>query len=57
VADGGRPGSRAPDGEPVAPSPECIRGRGRLIMERLADRWETTRAGDGTAVTLHFSSA
>jgi len=57
VADGGRPGTRAPDGEPVAPAPECTRGRGRLIMQRLADRWETARAGEGTEVVLHFSSA
>ena len=56
VADRGRPGARAPDGDPVAPPPERMRGRGRLIMQALADRWETGRAGDGTEVVLHFSS-
>lgn len=56
VADGGRSGERPPEGAPVAPPPESTRGRGRLIMERLADRWETARAGDGTEVVLHFSS-
>ena len=40
----------------MAPPPECMRGRGRLIMERLTDEWETARRGEGTEVVLHFSS-
>lgn len=57
VADRGRPGARPPEGDPVAPPPECMRGRGRVIMARLADRWEVARAGDGTEVVLHFSAS
>ncbi len=56
VADAGRDGARLPDGVPTAPPPQSTRGRGRLIMQTLADRWETGRAGDGTEVVLHFSS-
>jgi anti-sigma regulatory factor (Ser/Thr protein kinase) len=56
VTDEGRPGARLPSGDPVPPPAESTRGRGRVIMRALADRFEVTPAGAGTAVRLEFSS-
>jgi anti-sigma regulatory factor (Ser/Thr protein kinase) len=56
VTDEGRPGRRTPEGEPSAPPPSSLRGRGRLIMRRLADRHEERRANGGTQVRLVFRS-
>jgi serine/threonine-protein kinase RsbW len=56
VADTGRAGAAIPSTPAVAPPDESLRGRGRLIMHRLADRLEVARAGAGTEVVLHFSS-
>jgi anti-sigma regulatory factor (Ser/Thr protein kinase) len=58
VADGGRPGAALPASPASEPPPESLRGRGRVIMSRLADRFEVARtgAGTGTEVVLHFSA-
>jgi anti-sigma regulatory factor (Ser/Thr protein kinase) len=56
VADTGRPGAELPSTPVVEPPPESTRGRGRLIMDRLADRLEVGRVRGGTEVVLHFSS-
>jgi anti-sigma regulatory factor (Ser/Thr protein kinase) len=55
IRDEGRPGEPHPTHEPVAPPLTSARGRGRLIMARLADRLEVGPAGAGTEVMLEFA--
>ena len=55
IRDEGRPGAAHPTSDPVAPPPTSARGRGRLIMARLADRVEVVPAGAGTEVTVGFA--
>ena len=54
IRDGGRPGVRPPSGRAVAPPPSQPHGRGRLIMDALADAFESGRSGTGTQVSLLF---
>jgi anti-sigma regulatory factor (Ser/Thr protein kinase) len=55
VIDDGRPGAVVPTGSPVDPPIESHRGRGLVIMKRLADHYEV-RPGPtgGTEVRLRF---
>lgn len=54
VSDQGRPGA-APPRLPTAPPPdESTRGRGLLIIARLADEVEIVPHGAGTALTVVF---
>lgn len=55
VRDRGRRGRPTPVGEPAAPSPHSIRGRGRVIMRALADDAHWHDCDDGTEVALRFS--
>jgi anti-sigma regulatory factor (Ser/Thr protein kinase) len=54
VRDRGRPGVPVPTGEPEAPDPRSIRGRGRLIMANLAAVDWRPADGGGTEVRLRF---
>jgi anti-sigma regulatory factor (Ser/Thr protein kinase) len=58
VTDEGRPG-QVPDIDlrATVPDPASTRGRGLLIMSRLADWMDVERAGGGTRVTLGFHLA
>jgi serine/threonine-protein kinase RsbW len=55
VTDEGRPG-HVPriDLRDLSPDPASTRGRGLLIMSRLADWMDVERAGAGTRLTLGF---
>lgn len=46
----------ADSGEPASPSPDVERtsGRGLLLVDALADRWETRRQAEGKTVTACF---
>lgn len=55
VIDEGRPGASFPLGPPASPPPTQPRGRGRLLMRRLAERVEAHSDGHGTRVLLHFT--
>ena len=54
VRDRGRAGVPVPTGQPEAPDPRSIRGRGRLIMSNLAAVDWRPADGGGTEVRLHF---
>lgn len=54
IRDGGRPGGRSPAGPVVVPPIGQPHGRGRLIMEALADAVDTRASGPGTRVDLVF---
>jgi anti-sigma regulatory factor (Ser/Thr protein kinase) len=56
VRDHGRVGTDVPHEPPALPPPTRLRGRGRLIMSVLADRYETRRWGTGFEVVLEFAS-
>jgi serine/threonine-protein kinase RsbW len=54
VQDAGGPGAGVPEGPPEAPPLDSVRGRGLVIMNRLAERMEAVAAGAGTRVELRF---
>ena len=54
VADEGRPGAPLPSIPSAPPPPASTRGRGLLIIGRLADEVEITRSGAGTAIVVTF---
>jgi serine/threonine-protein kinase RsbW len=54
VTDEGRPGASTPRLPVVPPPPSSPRGRGLLIISRLADHVELAPHGSGTAVTAGF---
>ena len=57
VRDEGRPGATPPEIIPSAPPPASQqRGRGLVIMTRLAAEVEVGPAGDGTQVRLSFTN-
>lgn len=55
VADTGRMGAAMPLGAPVPPCSTSPRGRGRLLMGRLAEQVEVRSDGRGTKVLLRFA--
>ena len=55
VSDGGRLGAWLPLRPPAPPSPYELRGRGLLMMGKLAERVEVSSDGRGTRVLLGFS--
>lgn len=55
VADSGRMGAAVPIRAPVPPFPTSPRGRGRLLMARLAEQVEVCSDGQGTSVVLRFA--
>ena len=57
VVDEGRLGASVPLAEPVPPAAEQLRGRGRLLMNRLADVVRVRSDGHGTSVLLQFGRA
>ncbi len=54
MVDEGRPGVGVPEVPAVSPPPTATRGRGLIIMSRLADRLEVRAHGDGTQVSVLF---
>lgn len=54
VVDEGRPGVAVPSVPSVAPPPTSQRGRGLLIISRLADDLEVRGNGSGTEVSASF---
>jgi anti-sigma regulatory factor (Ser/Thr protein kinase) len=54
LRDGGRPGASSPSGPAVAPPAGQAHGRGRLIMQALADAVDSRASGSGTRVGLAF---
>ena len=54
IRDGGRPGGRSPIGPAVVPPVGQPHGRGRLLMEALADAVDSRASGPGTRVDLVF---
>jgi anti-sigma regulatory factor (Ser/Thr protein kinase) len=54
VTDEGRPGSPTPRLPALPPPPTSLRGRGLLIISRLADDVELRPDGSGTAVSVGF---
>ncbi len=54
VSDEGRPGATTPRLPATPPPPTSPRGRGLLIISRLADEVAVTAEGDGTLVTATF---
>jgi anti-sigma regulatory factor (Ser/Thr protein kinase) len=54
IVDEGVPGAATPRVPSVPPSLTAERGRGLLIMSRIADDFEMTPAGDGTEVHVGF---
>jgi anti-sigma regulatory factor (Ser/Thr protein kinase) len=54
IRDGGRPGVPSPSAPVVTPPPSQAHGRGRLLMQVLADAFESRPAGSGTEVGLLF---
>jgi anti-sigma regulatory factor (Ser/Thr protein kinase) len=54
VADEGRLGASMPLTAPVPPASGQVRGRGRLVMVRLADVVRVRSDGHGTSVLLQF---
>jgi serine/threonine-protein kinase RsbW len=54
VVDEGRPGVGVPEVPAVSPPPTATRGRGLIIMSRLADHLEVRAHGDGTQVSVLF---
>lgn len=57
VLDQGRPGTRCPAIPHVAPPPTDTRGRGLLIISRLADDVDLRPAGLGTQISAGFLRA
>ena len=55
VADSGRLGAAVPLGAPISPCSRSPRGRGRLLMVRLAEEVEVRSDGHGTSVLLRFA--
>jgi len=54
IRDHGRAGARYPTSRPAAPPPTNTRGRGRLIIDALADRVAVRRTACGTYVSVAF---
>ncbi len=54
VVDEGRPGSLLPVVPSAPPPPTSIRGRGLIIISRLADDFGLSSRGDGTQVNVGF---
>ena len=54
IVDEGVPGAEPPVCPTCAPSITAERGRGLIIMSRLADDFALTPAGDGTEVRVGF---
>jgi anti-sigma regulatory factor (Ser/Thr protein kinase) len=52
IRDAGRPGATSPSGPAVTPPAGQAHGRGRLIMEALADASRSRPSGAGTEVSL-----
>jgi serine/threonine-protein kinase RsbW len=57
VLDEGRPGTGCPVIPAVAPPPTSPRGRGLLIISRLADEVDLRSAGLGTQISAGFLRA
>ena len=58
VVDQGRPGLAAVPRVPSeAPPATATRGRGLIIIDRLADEFDLRRCGEGTEVSVVFSRA
>lgn len=57
VVDQGRPGLEIPEVPREAPPSTATRGRGLLIISRLADEFALRPSGDGTEVSVGFSRA
>ncbi|HMM48920.1 MAG TPA: ATP-binding protein [Miltoncostaeaceae bacterium] len=57
VRDRGRRGERCPLATPRAPAPTALRGRGLIIMERLADHLERRAMAGGTEIIADFHAA
>lgn len=54
IVDEGLPGVPVPVCPSVPPPPTCPRGRGLLIISRLADSFDLRAAGEGTEVSVVF---
>ena len=54
LRDRGRPGVPSPSGPIVVPPAAQAHGRGRLIMQALADTVDSHASGSGTQVSLAF---
>ena len=57
VIDAGGPGRPSPLDDPAAPPVASTHGRGRLLMQALADEMNVRRRGRGTEVQLGFAAA
>jgi anti-sigma regulatory factor (Ser/Thr protein kinase) len=57
VVDEGRPGVPVPRWPAAPPPPTSLRGRGLVIIRRLADDADLAAAGGGTEVRLGFHRA